>query len=185
MKNLIDLQRYLGIVSADDERSSDLKELTSEHKMAIVLHLEGFSRTDIADQLGRSVSWVRNTLTSRLAQNVINDYLAFSDQEFKALYQLSIEAIRDALRSEDISVRLKAADKYLKAHGKYNEGFTPGETAEDVVKRVMEMDIVRGADRVQIKMSEERGPSRNIPDTPEASNPSAKSTEGEEACPME
>lgn len=67
--------------------------------------------------------------------------MRFQDAEFAALHQLSISAIRDALLHENIDIRLKAADKYLKAHGKYERGDFKETTAEDVIRRIMEIKI--------------------------------------------
>ena len=135
-----ELQKYLGILP--EKRRPQLRRLGTHHKQAIMLHLEGMPASQIADELGRTPGWVSETLRSDLAQALINDYLSFADSEFKALYKLSIAAIRDALQSQDPELKLKAADKYLKAHGKYDPKSLGGkETAEDVIKRVMELKI--------------------------------------------
>ena len=139
MTQLKELQRYLGVLP--EKKRPQPKRLTAAAKNAIILHLEGLPIGQIAEMLGRSPSWVSWILNSDLAQSLINDYISFVDQEFRALYKLSVEAIRDALQSNDIEVRLKAADRYLKAHGKYSQAADRGETAEDVIKRVMELKI--------------------------------------------
>ena len=130
------LQRYLAVLP--DKKSPQLKRLSPEHKNMIILHLEGMPAHQIAEELGRSPGHVSSVLRSDLAQALINDYLSFADLEFQALYKLSIDAIRDALQDSDINVRLKAADRYLKTHGK-DEGGKGKDSAEDVITRIMSM----------------------------------------------
>jgi len=139
MQDFKDLQKYLGVLP--ERKEVQPKKLTATAKNAILLHLEGLPTRQIAEMLGRSPGWVSWILRSDLAQSLINDYISFVDQEFRVLYKLSIDAIRDALQSDDIEVRLKAADKYLKAHGKYAQAAKQEETAEDVIKRIMELKI--------------------------------------------
>jgi hypothetical protein len=104
-------------------------------------HLQGISPKEIVEQLQTTTARIRRVLNSDLGKQVVEDYFKFSDLEFEALYTLSISAIRDALNSSDIDIRLKAADKFLKAHGKYDRGVSAESSAEDVIRRVMELKI--------------------------------------------
>ena len=55
---------------------------------------------------------------------------------------MSVRAVRDGLDpGQSIGVRLKAAEKYLKAHGKMDGLGSEMDTAEDVVKRILELKI--------------------------------------------
>jgi len=137
-----DLATWTGTLDTTDE----LKVLKPKHKLIVLMHLEGNDTSDIVDQTGASPSTVYSVLKSGLAKAIMEDYYAFCGQEFKNLYSLAIAAVRDALKSDDIEVRLKAADKFFKAH---NMSGGPGskavggggETAEDVIKRIFEMKL--------------------------------------------
>lgn len=140
MAQMIELKKYLGLLP--DKPPRDIKVLNTRQKIVVMLHLEGLSAKDIADETGFSPSYISTILRSEAAQNILKDYFSFADMEFKALYKLSIEAVRDALRSDDIDIRLKAADKFLKAHGKYNQTATDSASAEDVIRRIVEMRVI-------------------------------------------
>jgi hypothetical protein len=105
----------------------------------LLLYLQGTPPTEIVDELKTSMGRFRRVMKSDLGKLVIDDYFHFCDQEFSTLYQLSVDAIRDALSSDDIDLRLKAADKFLKAHGKYDKAVSKEATAEDVVRRILEV----------------------------------------------
>ena len=119
MKSLVDLNRYLGLV--EPEKPKALARLGPLDKQMLLLYLQGEDPKEICDQLSCSVSRFKRVVNSELGQLVIEDYFQFCDQEFATLYELSIKAIREALKAESLETRLKAADKFLKAHGKYDK----------------------------------------------------------------
>lgn len=137
-----ELTKFLGLLPISDPFKMD--KITLHQKQAILLHLEGLPPKQIAEELGKSPDWVSRVLRSKKAEELINNYLSFADQEFKVLYSLSINAVRDALNSSDVKVRLDAAKIYLKAHGKDGASGPAsgvGETAEDVITRVIELQM--------------------------------------------
>jgi DNA-binding transcriptional regulator GbsR (MarR family) len=107
-----------------------------------LLHIQGKKLSEIAEETGRSTSYISTTIRSTAAKNIIQDFYSFQDAEFEALYQLSVDAVRDALRDDDKDVRLKAAKMFLQAHGKLNRKDYGQATAEDVVRRIMEIRLV-------------------------------------------
>jgi len=136
-KSLKELNKYLGLV--DPNESKALTNLGHKDKQMLLLYLQGEEPKEIVEQLGCSIARFRKVVKSDLGQTVIDDYFRFCDQEFSTLYQLSVSAVRDALKSDDIDIRLKAADKFLRAHGKYDKRTSEETTAEDVVRRILEM----------------------------------------------
>lgn len=130
------IKQWLGTLG---NKKAQPKKLTDVARLAIMLHLEGLTHQDIARETGYSPQWVSMILRSNAAQEVINDYLDFMDQEFRALYKRSINAIRSALDSENETVALRAADMFLRAHGKYAEKRDSADTAEDLIKRIDQM----------------------------------------------
>lgn len=114
------------------------------NKLILKLHLESLTATEIADEVGLSTSAVRAVIRSDWAQALVADYLSYVDSEFSALYGMSVNAVRDALSpKQEIKVRLDAAEKFFRAHGKYNRDNDTGTSAEDVIRRVLE--VVRSA----------------------------------------
>lgn len=143
--NLPALKEYLGL----ENSRNDLKNLKTHHKLIIMLHLEGLSNSDIASEVGRSPGYVRWVLSRPIVQDVVDQYFELTDREFKTLYKLSVRAVRDALSDkQDIRVRLNAADKFFRAHGKYESRDQRKTTsAEEVVSDIMSniAEIVRSA----------------------------------------
>ncbi|MHC4474103.1 MAG: hypothetical protein ACYTEL_00560 [Planctomycetota bacterium] len=118
------------------KKPCQLKRLNARHKKAIYLHLQGCKLDEISEKTGLTPWWISRILNSDLAQQEIVKHHEFFDLEFKSLYARSIETIREGLRHPDINVRLKAADKYFKAHGKYLKRCMRDETTEDVIQRI-------------------------------------------------
>lgn len=149
--HLTALNKYLGLV--DGRRPSRSQNLSVPQKQVLLLHLEGVPSTQIADETGYSIGWIQSLLRSDKARSVAKEYMSFIDTEFQALYKMSVSAIRDALSpKEDIDIRLKASEKFLKAHGKYGNQGVEVDTAEDIIKRFMEFD----SDGKPTKIIEER-----------------------------
>lgn len=125
----------------DERLPSELSTLNSRHELAILLHLEGIPPKTIAEMTGYNHQYVNRVLKDPLAKALVRERFTEMDEEFKALYQPAIQAIRDGLNATGIETRLKAAEKYLKAHGKYGTVDESTETAEDIVKRIFEMKV--------------------------------------------
>ena len=139
-KGLVELNKYLGLV--DPQKPKPLNRLDTIDRQILLLHLQGKPATEVAEQLHVTTRRIRKVLQSQLGQMVIEDYFRFCDQEFASLYQLSVSAIREALDSKQpMETRLKAADKFLRAHGKYDSGAMKELTAEDVVRRILEVKV--------------------------------------------
>jgi hypothetical protein len=128
----------------------------------LLLYLQGTPPTEIVDELKTSMGRFRRVMKSDLGKLVIDDYFQFCDQEFSTLYQLSVDAIRKALTSDDIDLQLKAADKFLKAHGKYDKAVAKEATAEDVVRRILEIkkDSMRMIEETRRITKEEKSDAR-------------------------
>lgn len=120
-------------------KKKPLQKLNGTHMQAIALHLSGMTNNQIASILGRNPGWISRILCDPKAQSQIASTVFILEQEFRALYSEVIEAVRDGLSKEQgIRDRLVAADKWLKANGKY----VPQEnvektTAEDVIQQIL------------------------------------------------
>ena len=131
--------------------------LPVKHRLVILMHLEGYSGAEIANEVRLAPGTVYNILKSPAAENIIQQYFEFADAEFRSLYALAIKAVKDNLLEGDLDQRLRAADKFMKAHGKYEKAGDAADTAEDVVSRIMEM---RKADGSVVKLTEKRRQTR-------------------------
>jgi predicted transcriptional regulator len=151
-----------GAVPADEREAHGLhvpKSLAGDHKFMVEMHIAGFTNKEIAEQLGCTPTTVSHVILSPLGQEFIARRIAGLDNEFLGLYSDVIQAVRDGLNTQDISTRLVAADKWLKAHGKYSpkSDGTAKLTAEDVIAKLLQrtnnVTIVQ-ANNVQVNNQE-------------------------------
>ena len=144
-QSLVHLNTYLGLV--DEKQPRPLAKLSHTDKQMLLLFLQGTPPKEICEQIGIGISRFRRVINSDLGQQVIDDYYRFSDQEFSTLYELAVDAVRAGLKHEDPKIRLAAADKFFKAHGKYESASQKEITAEDVIRRVMEVRFIEESKR--------------------------------------
>lgn len=116
------------------------KRLAGEHLCFLEMHMAGYTNKEIAEKYDCTPQTVCNIITSDLGKEFIAERRAGMDEEFYGLYRKVISAVDDGLSAEDVAVRLTAADKWLKAHGRYapKDRAATNVTAEDIVQRLLE-----------------------------------------------
>ena len=130
--------------------NGELKRLTPRHIKAIHLHLQGSRLKQIAERTNLSPWWISRILKSELARKAVAEYQESMDVEFMAQYGRAVEAVKSGLSDPDVTVRLQAVDRWLKTQEKRlgrREART--ETAEDVVKRLMELRLPESPQKEQ------------------------------------
>jgi predicted transcriptional regulator len=107
----------------------------------VQLCLQGYRQDEIAELSGYAPQTVSKILSDDRCVQVRQQYLKGHDAEFESLYPEVIEAVRSGLNHADMKFRLDAAEKWLKAHGKYRENTTNVNiSAEDVVVKLLNAD---------------------------------------------
>ncbi len=141
-----------------------LKKLKAKHKEMIKLHLSGISNNEIAEASGVTVSRCSLILSDPLSLAEIGRLLKDTEREFQALYPKAVERLRGALDADTIgglpahATRLKAVDTYFRASGKYKDAERSGDTAEDVIERILANPLLQvninvpGAARTEVQM---------------------------------
>ena len=152
--SLVELNKFLGVVTQEKQRRS--VPMNDMNKRIIMMHLEGYTYNEIALELSLPPHRVINVIRADNSQNIINQLYEFQDTEYKALYRLAVSAVRDCLQSENEAIRLRAADMYMKAHGKAGGGAQDRETAEDIVSRMIEYSRNLKSGTETLKVSESR-----------------------------
>ncbi len=131
-------EKIIGVRKSTGELK--LKRLKGVHRQMIGYHLRGMSNRDIAFVTGFSEIAISRVLRDPLAQAYIQEYLAGTENELASLMPMAVDALRDGLGPKvDPRTRLQAADKYFRATGRYAGGDASKETAEDVIKRALEI----------------------------------------------
>ncbi len=117
--------------------------VSHRHQYVLALHLAGKKVSEI-EQL---TNYRPPTIYKILSQpNVIalrQQLLNHTEKEFEALFGKTVDAIREGLGCGDLKIQLEAADKWLKAHGKYqkSEGTQVNITAEDIVMNILNQKL--------------------------------------------
>jgi predicted transcriptional regulator len=118
--------------------------IPSRYYYVLALHLKGSTLEEISELSGYAVQTIQRILKSDDVITVRQQILATTQDEFEALFNDVVIAIRDALKYGEIDQKLQAAEKWLKAHGKYqpSSSQTINLTAEDVVFQILNQKVV-------------------------------------------
>ncbi|KKM17736.1 hypothetical protein LCGC14_1672750 [marine sediment metagenome] len=103
-----------------------LKELKPEHKQWISCFIQGMKGVEIAEQYNVAAITVYRVLSDPLAKALLGEFDEAFKNEFRSMFPLVANAIRDGLESAGIATRLKAVDRWTKV-----SGFIDGKTEED------------------------------------------------------
>ena len=91
-----------------------LKELKPEHKQWIAAFVNGMKGVEIADQYDVPAMTVYRVLSDPLAKTLLGEFDEAFKREFKSMFPLVANAIRDGLESAGLDTRLKAVDRWTK-----------------------------------------------------------------------
>ena len=155
-------ENFFGRTPRRKERQK-LDKLSPTHRKMIYYHLQGISHKDIATLVGVSQLSISSIFSAKLIQEEINRLSVHLEMEMDALFKPAINAIRDGLVDDDIKNRMSAADRVLRATGKYQrhekEGGNVNVVINAVLAKVSEMGNVK-------KIPNRRGVGRIIDITP-------------------
>lgn len=118
-----------------------LSRLTGRHVAIIKLHLLGLRNKDIAEKMKVTDATVSIVLRDPLSQRYLQRSYEDIDLEFNALYGKSVGVLSEAMDSDRMADRLRSVDIIFKGRGKYLEADQGKETAEDVIKRVLALQV--------------------------------------------
>lgn len=137
---LYQIQKDIGV--RRENGSLKLQKLNRRHKQIIAMHLSGMEGTLIAATLGISYMTVTRTLNDPLAIEFMTEFDNQTRKEFDALRVRANAVIRDGMSHTDINVRLRASDQWARRAGEYQpKKDTAAETAEDVIQRMLNLQI--------------------------------------------
>ncbi len=112
-----------------DNGALKLKELKPEHKQYVSCFINGMKGVEIAEQFNVAAITVYRVLNDPLAQTMLGEFdVAFKD-EFRAMFPLVADAIRDSLEHGGMEMRLKAVDRFVKVSAFLKDGEDSDEDA--------------------------------------------------------
>lgn len=117
--------------------------VSHKYQYVLALHLAGKTVKEIEALTKYRPSTIYKILKLPNVEALRQQLLDHTSKEFEALYDKTVDAIRCGLDSMDPKIRLEAADKWLKAHGKYgkSEGTQVNITAEDIVMNILNQKV--------------------------------------------
>ena len=115
------------------ERSKGLR-LDTRAELGLRLFASGFRLKEAAQVSGSSPSRIRALLSTDHGKLTMQHIRLELDEEFKALYKDSIQALREGLQSQDLKIKLYTADKYLKYAKELKVNLVL--SAEDLIKAI-------------------------------------------------
>jgi len=121
-------------------KRSEVNPVLPRWQFVISLHLSGKTAQEISELSGYSTTTIYAILSHPDSIALRQQILKGTAQEFEALFEEVVSVIRGGLKSDDERIRLESAEKWLKAHGKYQPNQVKQEinlSAEDVVIQIL------------------------------------------------
>ena len=126
-----------------------LKELKPEHKQWVSAFINGMKGVEIAEQYDVAAITVYRVLADPLAKKLLGEFDEAFKNEFRSMFPLVANAIRDGLEAAGLDTRLKAVDRWTKVSGfidgKDIEGDESSKTAVVAATRLRMVTMLKSA----------------------------------------
>ena len=119
-----------------------LKRLTGRHISVLLQHLAGKKNFEIAHAMHLREPTISRIIHDPLGQQFLQARFRDADREFEALYGEAVGVLRDGMKSSNsMKDRLRAAELHFKKRGDFKEQNLAKETAEDVIQRILNLNV--------------------------------------------
>ena len=115
IKNKYHYHKIMG--KRKDDGALKLKELKPEHKQWVSAFINGMKGVEIAEQYDVAAITVYRVLADPLAKKLLGEFDEAFKSEFRSMFPLVANAIRDGLEAAGLDTRLKAVDRWTKVSG--------------------------------------------------------------------
>lgn len=126
-----------------------LNSLSTMHKQIISAHINGMKGVEIAEQFDIAAITVYRIIGDPLVQDMIEEFDDGFKADFKSMFPLVSDAIRDGLGSASQDFRLKAVDRFVKIcrliDGDEPSGDTEGRVTAVTAARMKFVQLVQKA----------------------------------------
>ena len=124
-----------------NDGADKLKELRPEHMQYVSCFINGMKGVDIAEQFDVAAITVYRVLADPLARSLIAEFDERFQEEFRAMFPLVSNAVREGLTHPSTEIRLKAVDRWAKV-GRFLEGMD-SDTERDNKKKTQTVVAAR------------------------------------------
>ena len=119
-----------------------LKQLRPKHLRIISLYMSGrFKRFEIARMEGVTPVTITNVISDPLSQKILQKQHEQFEEDLIAMKPIALDTMRSGLLDKDLRIGLSALDKYFKATGLYKEKADARDSAEDVMQRILNLQV--------------------------------------------
>ena len=141
-------EKRLGVRDSDGSRPP--QKLKPIYIKIIEMHLAGLPNRRIAEEVGKTEAWISIILNKGPVKRLIARIMEGRERELSALFGEAIGVIRKGLSDTNLNVALKASDQFFRTQGKYKDSVKKPETAEDVMRRVVDYYKANGITKVRV-----------------------------------
>jgi hypothetical protein len=142
-------------IQARKHKNCNLRKLKPKHVSIARMHCIGLSNLEISELTGFNACWISQTISQPIVKDYIQEHLLENidqaSEKSKGLQLRAVEAVSRALSSADTKHQLAAAKITIDMNQK--TGVAKEDTAEDVIKRVVE---TMRSDGTRVRLTEER-----------------------------
>ena len=105
-------EKWMGIRRKDG--ADKLEKLKPEHKQYVACYINGMKGVEIAEQFNVAAITVYRVLADPLARSLIDEFDEDFKEEFRRMFPLVSNAVREGLECGSMTDRLKAVDRWSK-----------------------------------------------------------------------
>lgn len=117
------------------------RRLTAKHRQMLSLFAQGVSRREIGALCKCAPEYVTMLAATDLGRAYLKEIEEHLDARMRGLYSKTIDAIEDQLDKGTGANKVAAAKLQLQVTGKLGRAQEETETAEDVIQRILQMNV--------------------------------------------
>lgn len=134
-------QKFIG--ERREDGALKLKELKPEHKQYVSCYINGMKGVEIAEHFNVAAITVYRVLADPLALEMIGEFDENFKAEFRAMFPLVADAVREGLESDAVTTRLKSVDRWTKVCRFLDGGNEDGSERKSEVVSAARIKIVK------------------------------------------
>lgn len=136
--SVLDLKQF---PTQEQVKKWEPKVLTPKHKQILSLVAQGMKYAEIGSLCKCTTQLIVMLVASEGGKGYLAQIEQQMDMRLRSLYNKSIDAIEDQLTAGNGENKLKAAKLQMQATGKLGREQEHHDTAEDVIQRIMNMQV--------------------------------------------